>query len=161
MPQLSVPPALSLAATLFIAGCASMQGIAPQSSVRDTNALAAARSLEGARISPAAWPQHDWWVAYRDPQLSALIEEALKGSPTLNIAAARTRKALAFAASARANELPRVDANASSTRQHFSEHGLLPPPLGGSTQTINQLQATLSWEIDFWGRNRSASEAAL
>jgi len=150
-----------LAATLFIAGCASMQGIAPQSSVRDVNALAATRTLEGTRIAPAGWPQHDWWVAYGDPQLSALIEEALKGSPTLNIAAARTRKALAFAASARANELPRVDASASSTRQHFSEHGLLPPPLGGSTQTINQLQATLSWEIDFWGRNRSATEAAL
>src|SRR6185503_19021729 len=41
------------------------------------------------------------------------------------------------------------------------ENGLTPPPLGGSTHTVNQLQATLSWEIDFWGKNRAAYEAAL
>jgi NodT family efflux transporter outer membrane factor (OMF) lipoprotein len=46
-------------------------------------------------------------------------------------------------------------------RQRYAENGLAPPPLGGSTQTLNQLQATLSWDVDLWGRNRAAYEAAF
>ena len=57
--------------------------------------------------------------------------------------------------------MPRIDADASATRERFSSNGSAPPPLGGSTQTSAQLQATLAWEIDFWGKNRSAYEAAL
>jgi outer membrane protein TolC len=57
--------------------------------------------------------------------------------------------------------LPRVDGAASSVRQHYSENGITPPPLGGSSHTLTQLQATLSFDLDLWGRNRSAYEAAL
>jgi NodT family efflux transporter outer membrane factor (OMF) lipoprotein len=96
-----------------------------------------------------------------DAQLDALIDEALRDSPTLNIAAARTRKALAAADASATALSPRVDGSASSTRERFSENGLTPPPLGGSTRTVNQLQATLSWEIDFWGKNRATYQAAL
>jgi len=54
-----------------------------------------------------------------------------------------------------------VDAAAATTRERFSSNGTTPPPYAGTTQTISQLQATLSWEIDFWGRNRAAYEAAV
>ena len=89
------------------------------------------------------------------------MDEALASSPTLAIAAARTRKAVAFASAQHATLAPQVNGTASSTRERFSANGLLPPPLGGSVQTDNQLQASLSWEIDFWGRNRAAYEAAV
>jgi NodT family efflux transporter outer membrane factor (OMF) lipoprotein len=144
-----------------LAGCASMNGIAPEATSRDPNALAAQRALAGIRLSDAAWPKADWWKAFGDAQLDALMDEALRGSPTLDIAAARTRKALAAADASRTALSPRVDASLSTTRERFSEHGLVPPPFGGTTQTLNQLQATLSWEIDFWGKNKAAYEAAL
>ena len=150
-----------LVVAAVLAGCASTGGLAPQSALRDANVLAAERTLAGTTVSSAAWPQRDWWTSLHDPQLDALITQALQDSPTLNIAAARTRKALALANAVHANELPRIDALASTARQRFSENGILPAPIAGSTQTTNTLQATLSWEIDFWGRNRAAAAAAL
>ena len=149
------------AAALLLAACASTGGLAPSSSLRPAEGVAAARSLEGVRVTPAAWPARDWWKAYGDAQLDALIDEALAGSPTLAIAAARTRRALATVDVSRAALSPRVDASASTTRERFSERGTTPPPYAGTTQSINQLQATLSWEIDFWGKNRAAYEAAV
>ena len=152
---------VAIPALALIAGCASMDGLAPHSSTRDANALAAQQSLRDAHVAAAAWPARDWWKALNDAQLDALIDEAVRGSPTLNIAAARARKALAAADEVATALSPRIDGSASSTRERFPNNGLTPPPLGGSTRTVNQLQATLSWEIDFWGKNRAAYEAAL
>jgi NodT family efflux transporter outer membrane factor (OMF) lipoprotein len=153
--------AVAAAMAASLAACASPNGLAPQASMRDAGSLAAQRALQDTSVSDAAWPATDWWKSFGDPQLDALIDEALASSPTLNIAAARTRKALAEADAAHSTLAPRIDANASSTRERFSEHGSAPPPIAGSTQTFNVLQATLSWEIDFWGKNRSAYEAAV
>jgi NodT family efflux transporter outer membrane factor (OMF) lipoprotein len=153
--------AVAAAMAASLAACASPNGLAPQASMRDAGSLAAQRALQDTSVSDAAWPATDWWKSFGDPQLDALIDEALASSPTLNIAAARTRKALAEADAAHSTLAPRIDANASSTRERFSEHGSAPPPIAGSTQTFNVLQASLSWEIDFWGKNRSAYEAAV
>ena len=152
---------LALPVAAWLAGCASTAGLAPSSSRRDADALAARHTLQDAQVAAKAWPARDWWKVLNDSQLDALMDEALRGSPTLNIAAARTRKALAAADASATALSPRIDGSASSTRERFSENGLMPPPLGGSTHTVNQLQATLSWEIDFWGKNRAAYEAAL
>jgi NodT family efflux transporter outer membrane factor (OMF) lipoprotein len=165
MIQNSISPvarfAVAAAMAALLAACASPSGLAPQASMREAGSLAAQRALQDTSASDAAWPATDWWKSFGDPQLDALIDEALASSPTLNIAAARTRKALAEADAAHSTLAPRIDANASSTRERFSEHGSAPPPIAGSTQTFNVLQATLSWEIDFWGKNRSAYEAAV
>ncbi|MEP6656085.1 MAG: efflux transporter outer membrane subunit [Betaproteobacteria bacterium] len=161
MPARAALPTLAFAASAFLAGCASMSGLVPEASLRDVNTLATQRTLANTTVSSAAWPKDDWWKAFKDAQLDALMDEALAGSPTLNIAAARTRKAFAAADVSKSSLLPRVDGSVSSTRQRYSEHGVAPPPLGGSTQVLNQLQATLAWEIDFWGKNRSAYEATL
>ncbi len=165
MIQNSISPvarfAVAAAMAALLAACASPSGLAPQASMREAGSLAAQRALQDTSASDAAWPATDWWKSFGDPQLDALIDEALASSPTLNIAAARTRKALAEADAAHSTLAPRIDANASSTRERFSEHGSAPPPIAGSTQTFNVLQATLSWEIAFWGKNRSAYEAAV
>ncbi len=138
-----------------------MNGLAPEATSRDPNALASAQARSNIKVDAAAWPRSDWWKAFGDPQLDRLIEEALADSPTLAIAAARTRKALALAQESQSALSPRLDASASTTRERFPEHGLIPPPFGGTTQTLSDLQLSLSWEIDFWGKNRSAYEAAI
>ncbi|HEV8553522.1 MAG TPA: efflux transporter outer membrane subunit [Casimicrobiaceae bacterium] len=150
-----------LLATLLAAGCASMSGLSTQASVQSAGALAAEKSLAGAAASGAAWPASDWWRSFNDSQLDQLIDEALVGSPTLKIAAARTRKALAFADNARSGLYPQVNADLEITRERFSERGAAPPPFAGSWNTLHQLQATLNWELDFWGKNRAAYESAL
>src|SRR5437867_7034019 len=151
----------SLLVSVLTAGCASMNGLSTQASLQSANKLAADKSLAGAPTSPAAWPTSDWWRSFHDPQLNQLMEEALADSPTLKIAAARTRKALAVADTTKAALSPQVNGGLSSTHERFSERGLTPAPLAGSWSTLNQLQATLDWELDFWGKNRSAYEGAI
>jgi len=161
MPARIVLAILAFASSLFVAGCASMKGIAPEASLRDANTLATQRALEGATVSNAAWPATDWWKSFDDPQLDALIDEALAGSPTLKVAEARARKALAAADVAKAPLYPQVEGSFSSIRQRFSGQGLTPPPAAATWNTVNQLQVTLGWELDFFGKNRSAYESAV
>ena len=146
---------------MLAAGCASTNGLSTQASFTDPNALAANQSLEGAAHSPAAWPRADWWKRFNDPQLDQLMDEALAGSPTLRVAAARLRAALAFTQAAKAGLYPRVAADGGVTRERFPENGLVPPPFNGTWQTEGQLEATLGYELDFWGKNRAAYASAL
>jgi NodT family efflux transporter outer membrane factor (OMF) lipoprotein len=146
---------------LLLVACASTDGQSTRASLGEGDQLAAADSLAGAKVSPAAWPRADWWKQFGDAQLDGLIDEALAGSPTLKVAEARTRKAVAAADSSRAALFPQVNADLQMMRERFSDQGLFPPPVAGTWSSLNQLQASLSWEIDLWGKNRAAYESAL
>ena len=148
-------------AALLTAGCASFDGIAPRAKRADAASLAANRWLAGAATSPAAWPGTDWWQRFGDPQLDLLIAEALAGSPGMSSARARIDKAMALAAYSGAALSPQVGAGADLTRQRYSENGIYPPPLAGSWHTQTQLALSFGYEIDLWGRNRAAFDAAL
>ena len=91
-----------LSLSLLAGGCASTNGLSTQASLGDPNALAAQKSLAGTPVASVSWPRSDWWTALGDAELDRLMEEALAGSPTLKVAAARTRKALAFAQTSKA-----------------------------------------------------------
>jgi outer membrane protein TolC len=103
-----------------------------------------------------AWPELDWWKRFGDPQLDALIEEGLAGSPNIRLAQARLDQANAAARIAGAGRTPQLGASGDVTRQRFSENYIFPPPIGGSTYTTTQLALNASYELDFWGKNRSA-----
>ncbi|HEX2827984.1 MAG TPA: efflux transporter outer membrane subunit [Burkholderiales bacterium] len=152
---------LTVALSAFLASCAGTGGLKPQASGTPPDTLEASRSFEGIALADAAWPSADWWTRFNDPQLDALVDEALKGSPTLRAADARVRKALAAAGIANAARLPQMTGNASVTRERLPEKGLFPPPLGGSWITQGDLSTNLSYDLDLWGRNRSAYESAL
>jgi NodT family efflux transporter outer membrane factor (OMF) lipoprotein len=146
---------------LLLAGCASQGDLSTQAQTDDANRLAAARSLGAATLSPAGWPRADWWTGFNDPQLDKLIEEALAGSPSLRGAEARVRRAIGLAQASGAAQYPQLSGSASVIRERFSERGLIPPPFGGAYVTLPQLQATLNYELDLWGKNRAAYAAAV
>lgn len=152
--------AVLVCASALISACASTAGLSTQAEPRSATQLAGERSLAATSVA-ADWPRNDWWKSLNDPQLDRLIDEALAGSPSLRVAEARTRQALAVAGVAKSQGFPRIDADAELTREHPSKNGATPLPAGGSWATLRQLQATLSWEIDFWGKNREAYESAL
>ena len=58
----------------------------------------------------------DWWRGFDEPALDALIERALAGNPTLKVAEARERRALAAVAGARAAGGPQLDASRGRSR---------------------------------------------
>jgi len=156
-----VYPAAVLAVAVVLSACASTHGLAPQSSITKPDALQTSATLANTSVSTDAWPQSQWWTQFQDPQLDQLIAEGLAGSPTMRVAEARTRAALAQARGAQATTRPQLDAKGSATRERFPEHSLIPPPYGGSWDTFSDLQATLNWEVDFWGKNRAAYQQAL
>lgn len=147
--------------TCMLAACASTHGLAPQGRLTAADELQATRSLADVRLAEAAWPASDWWKGFADPQLDRLESEALAGSPTLQLARSRLQAAQARAGVATAALSPQIDANLSSTRQRFSEHGIVPEPLAGSWQTPSRLALDFSYEFDFWGKNHAALAAAL
>ncbi len=150
-----------LFAALISAGCASLGDSTPQATLTEANHLAADKSLALAPLSADAWPVADWWTRFNDRQLDQLVEDALAGNTSLMAAQARVRRALALAGVARAARLPQLTGSADSTEQRLSEHGLVPPPFAGNWNTLNDLSFNLSYDLDFWGKNRSAHQSAL
>jgi NodT family efflux transporter outer membrane factor (OMF) lipoprotein len=153
--------AVAVAVAAVLSACASTHGLAPQSSMSKPDTLQTSATLANTAVSTDAWPDSQWWTQFQDPQLDQLIAEGLAGSPTLRVAEARTRAALAQAQVAQSARLPQLDAKGSVTRERFPEQSVIPPPYGGSWDTYSDLQAALSWEIDFWGKNRAAYSQAL
>jgi NodT family efflux transporter outer membrane factor (OMF) lipoprotein len=149
--------ALTLAAAL--AGCVERGDWKPAPRL-EPQGLTAQRSLSDAKVEAAAWPAQRWWSGYADPQLDALIDEALAGSPSLAIAQARLRAAQGQATVAGAARLPATALDAETTRQRYPEHGLYPPPYAGSYLTDGRLALDFSYDLDFWGRNRALLAAA-
>jgi NodT family efflux transporter outer membrane factor (OMF) lipoprotein len=149
----------AVAALALLAGCVERGDWKPAPQLAP-QALTADRALSAAPVDRSAWPQDGWWRSYGDPQLDALVAEALAGSPSLEIAAARLRAAQGQALAAHAARLPTVSADASVTRQRFPQDALYPPPLGGSYWNQGQAQLDFSYDLDFWGHNRALSQAA-
>jgi NodT family efflux transporter outer membrane factor (OMF) lipoprotein len=58
-------------------------------------------------------------------------------------------------------KLPQVNGSLDVTRQRYSANGLFPPPLAGSVRDSGTLQLSASWELDFFGKNQAALDAAL
>jgi NodT family efflux transporter outer membrane factor (OMF) lipoprotein len=157
----TLKPLVAVAVAAVLSACASTHGLAPQSSMTKPDNLQLSATLTNTAVSPDAWPDSKWWTQFGDPQLNQLIEEGIAGSPTLRVAEARTRAALAQAKVARSAQFPQADVKGSSTRERFSANSIYPPPFGGSWNTFSDLEATLSWEVDFWGKNRAAYKQAL
>jgi len=155
----------ALLACAGIASCAGVAGCVPERNWQavhqvEPRQLPAERALSSAAIDAQSWPTEDWWTSYGDPQLNALIEEALAGSPSLQVAQSRLRAAQAEALRTSGPRLPAVSADAETTRQRYSENGLYPAPFAGNYVTDARVALDLSYDIDFWGRNRAALESA-
>ena len=136
----------AVAAALALAGCAST-----------------GPSATAAPEAPAQWhapmPHNgtlgdlaSWWQQFDDPLLVELIESAQKASPTVASAASRIRQARATRIAAGALLVPALDAVGSAAR------GNSQPPVPLATTMQVGLQA--AWEIDLFGGNRQAAQAA-
>jgi NodT family efflux transporter outer membrane factor (OMF) lipoprotein len=105
-----------------------------------------------------------WWRVFNDPQLDSLIEQATLANLDLRLAQARVREARAQAGVARSALGPTVNANGQYARQRFSENaasGLLARGLGESLEQNSFIAGfDMNWELDVFGGNRRALQAA-
>src|SRR5678815_612411 len=143
-------PILALA-VLGLAGCALK---APPA--RDDLARQALPNLQ----VPAAWIAQSgtagvpgaigdrWLATFRDPQLDALVQEALANNPDLRVAAARVEQAASYVKVAGATLLPQVNALARGGGA-----------LSGDSSGLEGVGIFANWELDLWGRVRAGREA--
>ncbi|HXU30058.1 MAG TPA: efflux transporter outer membrane subunit [Thermoanaerobaculia bacterium] len=138
--------------TVGLTGCASLKA----KYARPAVTLPAAYSQGGtATAIPDAW-----WKLFGDPNLDRLVDEALGANQDLAAAAARVEEARALAGFARAEQFPEIDASGASSRTRFSNaSGQFPPGVPLEFDSF-RLTASVSYEFDFWGRYRRATEAA-
>jgi len=149
--------ATALSTALLLAGCASTHGLAPSGQPLSPDQLAASRTLGGA--SDAAFPKQDWWTALGDPQLDRLIDEALAGTPSLELADARVRQALAQAGLADAAHKPMLAGTAQYSGAEIPDS--IGGPLGGGYLGFTLLGLDFKWNLDLWGGQRERWEAAV
>ncbi len=108
-----------------------------------------------------AVPPLDWWRLFRSAELTDLIEEARVANLDIAAAIAQIVQADAQSRVAGSALLPAVNLNGSATRSRASQTtGGSSVSFGGSEQNNLSASLTASYEIDFWGKNRSALRAA-
>jgi NodT family efflux transporter outer membrane factor (OMF) lipoprotein len=136
------------------------------------------RSVEPEQAQATGWPAKDWWRGFQAPQLDALISQAEKANDDIGAAIARVREADAQVRIAGAPLLPSLSlgADGSRQRQRSASLGGAASATGGSSSsptvsaasagatpvTYNTFATELgvSYELDFWGRNRAVRNAA-
>ncbi len=95
----------------------------------------------------------NWWQSLGDPLLVEFINSAQIVSSSITAAATRIQQARSAVVAAGAASSPSLNASANASRSSAQ----LNVPVATSTQA--GLQA--SWEVDLWGGNRAAKNAAL
>jgi multidrug efflux system outer membrane protein len=115
-------------------------------------------SLAGPRAAAVGWRA---FVA--DPRLEALIDSALANNRDLAAALARVEEARGLYRVQDAGRVPTVGATAGATRSRTGPAGLGIPNAAAEPFTIDRFSVAVgvsAFELDFWGRVRSLSEAA-
>ncbi|RYG00142.1 MAG: TolC family protein, partial [Caulobacteraceae bacterium] len=142
-------------ACLALSACASTRSV-------DTRLPAA---FEAPSPPPAGAVALDtWWIAFNDPQLTGLIEQALAASPDARTAAARLQEARATRQGALTNFLPQgnIRGSASKTDSRVIDGTRVSIP---DFSTVGESESygvnfDVTWEIDLFGRVFAARRAA-
>lgn len=149
---------LPFVSLLLLSACAAVPQLGTVPTPRAPDTL---KSTSSFAQMDGRWPAQNWWLAYDDPALNALIEEALQDSPDIALAAARVRAAEAIAQQAGAARLPGAGVEASVGGNQQSQNLGIPPQfVPDGIQDTGRVAATASFNLDLWGKNRAALAAA-
>jgi outer membrane protein, multidrug efflux system len=104
-----------------------------------------------ASLGDETWPQ-----VFHDEALQELIRTALAHNDDLRLAAARILEAQAQLGITRADQFPEVSAGVDLLGERPAA------ALGFPSRNVGaiQVQGSVSWELDFWGKYRRATESA-
>ncbi len=150
------PSAISYACLILLSGCTSLpkfSDIQPEATQIAVQSLTP-QPRNWAELAPADLPSTDWVGSFNDPQLSALVTEALSANTDIGAALYRLEAARARIEIADAERLPSLNGAAQGSRNQNIGAG------SGVTGFSGGLSA--SWEVDIWGRIRddiSSSQA--
>jgi len=111
---------------------------------------------EAAQPAAESLGDQKWWEVFQDPQLQDLIRTALQRNYDVRIAATRILEAQAQVGITRADQLPTISGGAEALNQRSARVKFFP----AFETSSNQVDLSLAWELDFWGKYRRATESA-
>jgi len=140
---------------LLLLGALAACGPRPEPVLSGLDTPAGFRNADSA--APVQWPDPDWWTGFNAPELNRLMAAAMAGNFDLAAAEARVRQADAQLRIAGASLFPTVGLDAGVTQARS-----VASSIAGRKRNSTAYDATLSasYEVDFWGRIRSLTEAA-
>jgi NodT family efflux transporter outer membrane factor (OMF) lipoprotein len=148
-PQHLNPPTALLA--ILLASCTVDSGL----SSKPTPVPAEWRNAADFPVSSPSRDLSRWWSRFNDPTLNRLIASALKDNPDVSIASSRVRESRARRDSEAAGLFPSINGgtsrNAGRSRNDLA---------GTTSATSYSASLDASWEIDLFGRRRSAIQSA-
>src|SRR5204863_455358 len=172
---------LAIASSLVLAGCALKHPPFGADIMPESARAKIPGSWAGPHRSGAVVP--NWILSFHDPELSALVADAVERNPDLKAAAARVEASRAAVRIAAASLYPRIAMKGLGERQgqHLSGdlgRNINPPDFGSpgtensggagldtsmddtSRRWVYGIAAGAAWEADVWGRIRSKKAAA-
>jgi len=111
---------------------------------------------EAGQLAAKSLGDQKWWEVFQDKQLQGLIHTALQQNYDVRIAAARILQAQAQLGITRADQLPTISAGAQAANERSPREKQFPQ----FESSANQVDLSLAWELDFWGKFRRATESA-
>jgi outer membrane protein, multidrug efflux system len=157
-----VPGGKRLARSLAVLGLvASSAGCILTKDLPDP-ALDIPDGYKAARLSKAkdAPPTLDWWRGFRSRELTNLMEEAQTVNLDIAAATARFQQADAQARIAGAALLPTLSGTGQEAYSRTSGSSASGLSIGGREVVNFSASLSASYELDFWGKNRDAAQAA-
>lgn len=159
----------ALALAWALAGCVP-SGLKPTLAPRTPGDDALAHTTGGA--THGAWPSPDWVRQLGDPQLDALVDEALRQNPTLQAAQARIGVAQSQLQQFESLTGLTATAGASLSKAHVPRSGgtlnttlnglpVSVPLVGESVVSSSSLFVGLNYQLDLWGKNAAATRGLL
>jgi len=136
------------------AGCVLTQDV-PDPALDIPDGYRAARLTD--RDAP---PTLDWWRGFRSAELTDLMEEAQRVNLDIAAAVARFKQADAQARVAGAALLPNLSGSGSETYSRTSGSSSSGLTNGGREVVNYSSSLSASYQLDFWGQNRDALQAA-
>ncbi len=151
-----IPAPLALLALL--AGCT----VGPNYAGPPQAAPKAPAFVRAGDAAAANAPVAHWWEALGDPVLNDLVTRALTANPNIAVAEARLRQARAAVRVEKANALPSANAEAVYAHAHLPGVDFTGSNSGNSSTDLNLFNVGFdaSWEVDLFGGQRRAIEAA-
>ena len=113
---------------------------------------------KNAAAFPVASPSRDlsrWWKRFDDPTLSRIISDALENSPDMASASARIRESRARRNAEAASLFPSLGGSTSANSRTSRQDGS-----ASNSNTSYAAGLNAAWELDLFGKNRGAVEAA-
>lgn len=112
-----------------------------------------------------AWPRENWWSGFRSAELDRVVDKALVDNQNFKKAQNALREADAAIRISGARLLPEINSTFGMRQSRNPENGsiaALAPDQAGLNKTVAFINPlNLSWELDFWGKNRALLDAAI